>query len=107
MTAKAATVGEAPSEPTARIEAIRGSVRCLVLGVLSLVPVVGILFGILSVGEGWRVQRARRGLWNPGRHLVAAGLTLAFLGLLLATLAGLGLLIGIYMSATGEGAGAG
>jgi len=61
------------SDPSQRIEMIRGSLRCFYLGLAGLIPVIGIPFALVSVLILYKVRKAAAG-WNPAeRYLKAAG----------------------------------
>jgi hypothetical protein len=89
---------ELPDLPESRIAAIRLSLRCLVWGLLSLIPLLGLVFGLLAVADSRSARAVRSGLWNPGCTLVRAGLVLASLGFLGSAFAATFVLIGILES---------
>ena len=70
-----------------RIEAIERSLRCFTLGLLGLVPLIGIPAAALAYGEFRRVRQGYRGCWNPARTYLAWGAVFAHLTLLLTVLA--------------------
>ena len=74
-----------PVPQMAKIEMIERSLRCFALGLLGLLPVIGIPMAVAALGQYWRVKRASRGIWNPaGRYLFWGGIC-ARLGLILVT----------------------
>ena len=77
-----------------RIEVINHSLRCFVLGLIGIVPVLGIPAGVLAITTFRRVIARKQEEWNPARRylmwgffLGAGGLLLSFLLTMLATIA--------------------
>jgi hypothetical protein len=71
------------ANPTAiadEIAIIERSVRCFVLGCLSLIPVIGLGLAILAIREHFRVWSAQDNIWNPARRYLTLGLCLAWVG---------------------------
>jgi hypothetical protein len=66
--------------PAERIRLIEGSLRCFVFGCLSLLPVLGLVFGILAVLQAGLLPAQPPGDWNPGRRYALAGYALGWLG---------------------------
>ena len=66
---------------------IEGSFRCLRLGWLSLLPMIGIGFAILALLRYSLVFLDTRDHWNPARWQLYSGAGLALLSLLLHGLA--------------------
>lgn len=62
-----------------RIEAIRRSLRCFVLGSLGLIPVIGIPTAFLARREFRIVRRGYAGQWNPARQYLFWGAFFAYL----------------------------
>ena len=62
-----------------RIEAIRRSLRCFVLGLLGLIPVIGIPTAFLARREFVTVRRGYAGQWNPARSYLLWGAAFAYL----------------------------
>jgi hypothetical protein len=69
-----------------RIRIIRRSLRCFVLGWLSLIPIFGLALGVLAISLHFRVWRDEGCGWNPARRYLATGFCLAWLGCLLSLL---------------------
>lgn len=65
-----------------RIEAINRSLRGFTLGLISLLPVIGIPFAVAALAQGRRATRLSGREWNPAGHYARAGSRLALLGLL-------------------------
>jgi hypothetical protein len=68
--------------PVSRVEVIERSLRCFVLGLLALVPVLGVPLAVEALFEFWRVRREGGPDWNPASRYLVAGERLAILGLL-------------------------
>jgi len=54
-----------PRPPLTKIEMIERSMRCFDLGLLGLIPVIGIPMAVMSLVQYWRVKRGQGALWNP------------------------------------------
>ena len=65
-----------------RIAVIDDSLKCLLCGALTCVPLLGAMF-ILSAVRSFRGARANPSPWNPARRALAAGLALASVGWLI------------------------
>ena len=73
------------STPAAKIKMIQTSRRCLVFGVLGLLPVIGLIFALVA---GWASGQARaleKQYWNPARELRILGFTCAMVGVIVWT----------------------
>jgi hypothetical protein len=71
-----------PSIPAVKIEMMESSRRCLVFGLLGLLPVIGLPFALIA---GWHSGQARsreKYHWNPAHQLRILGLTCAVVGVL-------------------------
>jgi hypothetical protein len=56
--------------PSIRIEMIRRSMRCFVLGLFGLLPIIGLPFAVMVLVENWRLKSRFGAAWNPaGRYL--------------------------------------
>jgi hypothetical protein len=75
-----------------RIEAIERSLRCFTLGLLGLIPLLGIPAALVAHGEFRRVRRHYGRCWNPARKYLLLGIVFADITLGI-TLAGGGLLL--------------
>jgi hypothetical protein len=72
--------------PRVRIEMIEGSLRCFTLGLLGLLPVIGLPMVIMALSQYRRVKQIRGDQWNPaGRYLrwgsICAGFAVVLLAL--------------------------
>lgn len=68
--------------PAIRIRLAERSLRVFVMGLLGLIPLFGIPLASLSIALGWKVRRAGRGQWHPGRRYATVGMALGVLSLL-------------------------
>ena len=75
-----------PAPPLVRIEMIESSVRCLVLGVLGLLPLIGLPMLVLSLRHYRRVRQIGGGSVNPAQRQLHWGLVCARLGVVLLAL---------------------
>ncbi|MGO8763597.1 MAG: hypothetical protein ACLQSR_00495 [Limisphaerales bacterium] len=66
----------------AKIKMINASLRCFTFGLLSLLPFIGIPFGVLALVESGKVRVAEKQLWNPARPYMMIGGTIAGLSVI-------------------------
>jgi len=64
----------------AKIRMLQASVRCLVFGLLGLVPVVGLPFALAALWISGQVRRQEKQLWNAARPYRLIGVACAALG---------------------------
>jgi hypothetical protein len=56
--------------PPLRVEIIERSLRCFILGLFSLLPVIGLPLAAVVLVENWRIKSRAGAAWNPaGRYL--------------------------------------
>jgi hypothetical protein len=65
------------------IQIIERSLRCFVLGLIGLVPVLGVPFGVAALVVFREVARGSGTRWNPAQTYLTWGLATALAGLLL------------------------
>jgi hypothetical protein len=53
--------------PAAKIKMMKGSIRCLIFGVLALLPAIGLPFGLAALWISGRVRKQEKMFWNPAR----------------------------------------
>jgi len=70
-----------------RISVINKSVAAFVCGLLSLLPLIGLPFGIAAVAQFIRVRSRRNVEWNPAERYLDLGATFALIGFGLTLLA--------------------
>ena len=63
-----------PNSPAAKLAMMKESMRCLVFGVLALLPIIGVPFALMALWSSCVASRRERQLWNPGRRHRIAGL---------------------------------
>jgi hypothetical protein len=71
--------------PAAKIKMMKASIRCLVFGVLSLLPVIGLPFGLAALWISGRVRLQEKQFWNAARPYRIWGVICAAIGTLLGT----------------------
>jgi len=73
--------------PLNRAELIDRSLRCFVLGLWSLLPIIGLPIAVLALMQNWRLHRRARGMWNPAERFLWWSWICATLGAGLSSLA--------------------
>ena len=58
--------------PAAKIKMMKGSIRCLIFGLLGLLPIIGLPFALAALWVSGRV-RARKNDFGTRRGLTACG----------------------------------
>ncbi len=53
--------------PAAKIKMMKASIRCLIYGVFSLLPVIGLPFGLAALWISGRVRQQEKHLWNAAK----------------------------------------
>lgn len=76
------------SVPAAKIKMLRSSIRCLVYGLLSFLPGIGLPFAIAALSIGGSVRRQEKQLWNAARPHRLIGVTCAAISCVLWLLLG-------------------
>jgi hypothetical protein len=71
--------------PAAKIKMMKASVRCLLFGVLSLLPLIGLPFGLAALWLAGRVRAQEKQLWNAAKPYRMFGVLAAGVGTLLGT----------------------
>jgi len=66
-----------------KIKMMEASLRCLVLGVLGLLPFIGVLFALAALAASYSARRLERQFWNPAKPLRILGLVYASIGALI------------------------
>lgn len=72
---------------TDRIELVERSLRCFVFGLIGLVPVLGLPFGIAAIVKSVRLKRRSGERWNPAQSYAKGGSLCATLGIVLTLIA--------------------
>jgi len=66
--------------PAAKIKMMKGSIRCLIYGLLAFVPVIGLAFGLAALWISGRVRVKEKQFWNAARTYRLIGVTCAAVG---------------------------
>jgi hypothetical protein len=69
--------------PADKIKMMKGSIRCLIFGVLALVPVIGLAFGLAALWLSGLVRQDEKQFWNAARPYRVLGVTCAAVGTIL------------------------
>lgn len=75
--------------PLTKVEMIERSLRCFALGLLGLVPVIGVTFAVRALLHSRRVKLGRGAMWNPAQRYLVWGGICARLGIALTLILGL------------------
>ena len=76
---------KATATPAEKIKMMKASMRCLVCGLLGLVPVIGLPFALAALCFSGRGRLHEKRFWNPARPQRILGFTCAVLGALVWT----------------------
>ena len=68
---------------TAKIKMMQSSIRCLVYGLLGLLPVIGLPFSFAALWVSGQARRQEKRLWNAARPYRLVGVTCAWVTLFL------------------------
>jgi len=71
--------------PAAKIKMMKASIRCLIFGVLSLLPVIGLPFGLAALWISGRVRLQEKQFWNAAQPYRIWGVICAAIGTILGT----------------------
>ena len=66
--------------PAAKIKMMKGSMRCLILGLFSLVPVIGLPFAFAALWVAGGVRAKEKLYWNAARPYRLWGVACAAIG---------------------------
>ncbi|HEX5220130.1 MAG TPA: hypothetical protein VFZ59_11235 [Verrucomicrobiae bacterium] len=66
-----------------KIEAIQRSLRCFTLGLIGIVPLLGVPFALLALDNFRQVRRGLGAQWNPAQAYLRWGIATAISGLFL------------------------
>ncbi len=75
-------MSNASHTPAAKLKMMKASIRCLVLGLLSLLPLIGVPFALAALWISFSVRRREKQFWNPAKPQRVMGLACASLGAL-------------------------
>lgn len=71
------------ADAAAKIQMMKLSIRCLVFGLLGLLPLVGLPFGFTALWISGQVREAERDYWNAAKPYRLAGVVCAAVGTIL------------------------
>jgi hypothetical protein len=71
--------------PAAKIKMMKASIRCLIYGVFSLLPVIGLPFGLAALWISGRVRLKEKLYWNAAKPYRIYGVVCAAVGTVLGT----------------------
>jgi hypothetical protein len=71
------------ADAAAKIQMMKLSIRCLVFGLLGLLPFIGLPFGFAALWVSGQVREAERDYWNAARPYRLAGVVCASVGTIL------------------------
>lgn len=74
-----------PTLAAQKIKMMKASLRCLTLGLLGLVPIIGLAFAIAAAWTSGRVRKQEKIFWNPARPQRVLGFICAICGALIWT----------------------
>jgi hypothetical protein len=66
--------------PATKIRMMKSSVRCLIFGLLGLLPVMGLPFALAALWVSGRVRAKEKLLWNAAKPYRICGVVCAALG---------------------------
>ena len=66
-----------------KIKMMKGSVRCLVFGLVSFLPGIGVPFALAALVTSGGVRRYEKELWNAARDYRVIGITCATVSLVI------------------------
>jgi len=66
-----------------KIALIKISVRCFICGILGFLPLIGIPFAAIAIGNFRRVFFGKSTLWNPAARYLRVGMICGMAGILL------------------------
>lgn len=79
-----------------RVELIRRSMSCFVLGFFGMIPLLGLPIAALVLARNWQIKRLAQGDWNPAANYLHWGCWLAVAGAALSLFASV--VIGMMIS---------
>jgi hypothetical protein len=88
------------SPTPAKVQLIEGSMRCFVLGLVSLIPIIGLPLGAVVLALNFRLRSRHREVWNPAERYLKWGCICASWGAMLSSLAAI--FIGLFAAISSE-----
>ncbi len=71
-----------PTIAVTKLKMMKQSIRCLVFGLLGLLPLIGVPFALAALWASYRARRLEREFWNPAKPHRVIGLVSAAFGAL-------------------------
>ena len=71
------------SSASVKLKMMKASTSCLVLGLFSLLPIVGVPFALAALCASFTARKLERQFWNPAKLHRVIGLICASLGALI------------------------
>jgi uncharacterized membrane protein len=76
-------MNNAATIPATRIKMMQASMRCLVLGLLGLLPIIGVPFALAALWSSYSARKFEGQFWNPAKPQRILGLICAAIGALI------------------------
>lgn len=67
----------------AKLKMMKASVRCLVFGLLGLLPLIGVPFALAALWSSYSARKLERQFWNPAKPQRLLGFICAAFGALI------------------------
>jgi hypothetical protein len=77
--------------PAEKLNIMQASIRCLVFGLLGLLPIIGLPFGLAALWVSRRIRRQESQVWNAAKPYRQIGAVCGSLGTILSS----GLLVAV------------
>jgi hypothetical protein len=74
---------QATASATVKLKMMKASIRCLVFGLLGLLPIIGVPFALAAMWSSYLARSQERVLWNPAQPHRIVGLICASVGALI------------------------
>jgi len=74
--------------PAAKIKMMKGSIRCLIFGLLGLLPIIGLPFALAALWVSGQIRAKEKLFWNAARPYRLWGVACAAVGALTGELGG-------------------
>jgi hypothetical protein len=72
-----------PAIPATKIKMMQASMRCLIFGMLGLLPIIGVPFALVGLAASYSARKYERYFWNPAKPQRILGFLCAALGALI------------------------
>ena len=71
-----------PTKAAVKIRMMKSSLRCLMFGLLGLLPIIGVPFALAALWASFSARKQEKYFWNPAKPHRIVGLIFAALGAL-------------------------